>query len=128
MLRHVDIAELPESVQDLIEVVGLSAAEVIVRERGGIRLCIPMKAKANHWMAKLIGLDKMVKLVRVYQGEEIDIPRCAAAILAARENEIACSEKSNAELAREHGYTERGIRKLKRRVEGNYNARQDELF
>ena len=128
MLQHVDITELPESVQDLIAIVGLSAAEVIVRERGGVRLCIPVKATANHWLAKLIGLENLTKLVNVYKREEIDIPRCAAAIRVARENEIAYSTKSNAELALEHGYTERGIRKLKRRVEGGYNDRQDELF
>lgn len=117
---------LPDSIQEMIEVIGLQATLLIVEERGGIRLCVPTKVKSDNWLTKLIGTEAMIKLVDYYCGEEVDIPRCASAIKAAQDQKIFEKLKSGvsqAKLAREFGYTERGIRKLKKRLEeaGSYN-------
>ena len=112
---------LPASIQELIEVVGVSAALAIVEERGGITLCVPTQALPDHWLVELIGLAALTALVERYRGEEIEIARCAAAMRAIQEQQIvreAEAGASNATLARRYGYTERGIRKLRRRVEG----------
>ena len=122
------IEYLPQSVIDLVDVVGLPAALVIVQERGGIRLCVPVTATRDHWLAKAIGMEAFARLVEVYAREEIEIPRCVDAMRALRAQEIAASDKSAAELARQHGYTERGIRKLKKRVSGQINDDQMEMF
>ncbi len=124
---------LPTSIRELIKVVGLSAALVIVAERGGIRLCVPTQATADHWLSPLIGLPALTALVECYRGEEIDIARCVAALRAVQEQQIASEAAaglSNATLARRYGYTERGIRKLRRRVEGELTLadRQGQLF
>lgn len=111
---------LPDSIQEMINVIGLQATLLIVEERGGIRLCVPTKIKADNWLTQLIGTEAMIKLVDYYCGEEIDIPRCASAIKAAQDQKIFEKLKagvSQARLAREFGYTERGIRKLKKRLE-----------
>ncbi|WP_275100128.1 hypothetical protein [Sedimenticola hydrogenitrophicus] len=112
---------LPDSVQELIEVVGLAATLVIVEERGGIRLCVPARATPDHWLADRIGMPALTALVERYQNEEIEVARCVAALRAVQEQQIvreAEAGASNATLARRYGYTERGIRKLRRRVEG----------
>lgn len=122
---------LPPSVVELIDVVGLAAALAIVEERGGIKLYVPVKADPDHWLAALIGITALEAMVAYYQGDEIEVPRCAEALRAARELQIAteaAAGDSNATLARRHGYTERGIRKLRRRVEVQYDGRQDDLF
>lgn len=117
---QISIHYLPESIQELIEVVGWPATLVIVEARGGVRLCVPSQATADHWLAERIGMQALIALVERYRGEEIEVARCAAAIRAGQERQIlreASAGASNATLARQYGYTERGIRKLRRRVE-----------
>jgi len=127
-LYNADIAHLPPSVQDMVGVVGLTAALAIVEERGGIRLCVPAQVRADHWLMQKIGAEAFARLVQVYAGEEIEIPKCDAALRALREHEIVNSDESNARLARRYGYTERGIRKLKRRVRNAAPDEQQSLF
>ncbi|MDH5185404.1 MAG: hypothetical protein OEX12_16110 [Gammaproteobacteria bacterium] len=130
-LESIQIDHLPASVQELIDVVGMAAALVIVEERGGIRLCVPSTVNADHWLVPLIGMEALRALVNYYSREEIEIPLCAEALRAAREQQIhalAAAGTSNAELARQYGYTERGIRKLRRRVEGIRDDGQGDLF
>jgi len=126
--HNIDIAHLPSSIQDMVAVIGLAAALVIVEERGGIRLCVPAQVRTDHWLMQKIGAEAFVRLVQVYAGEEIEIPKCDAALRALREHEIVSSDESNARLARRYGYTERGIRKLKRRVRNAAPDDQQSLF
>lgn len=124
---------LPASVRELVEVIGLAAALAIVEARGGVRLSVPTKATAEHWLAELIGLEALEALVAVYAREEIEVPRCAAALRTLQERRIVAEFErgaSNAELARKYQYTERGIRKLRRRVEGEIQGEtaQGSLF
>lgn len=119
---------LPASVTELVDVVGMDAALAIVDARGGIAFYVPMTAQPGHWLATLIGMIALEKLAAYYQGDEIEVPRCAAALRAVREQQIAAEHAagdSNATLARRYGYTERGIRKLRRRVE--VEQERDEL-
>ncbi len=122
---------LPASVRELVETVGLAAALRIVEARGGVRLCVPRQAKPDHWLARLIGVEALKTLVAMYGGEAIEIPRCAGAMLAAWERQVVeqhARGASNAELARRYGYTERGLRKLRRRVAAQPDAPQLDLF
>lgn len=134
MMYHPDgIPEhyLPASVRDLVDVVGMPAALAIVEARGGIRLCVPKRVTPDHWLVDLIGVDALQALISVYSGEEIEVPRCYAALRAIRDQQIVAEAEagaSNAELARKHNYTERGIRKLRRRVEKEIESPQNDLF
>jgi len=127
-LQSINQDYLPPSVQDLVDVIGLNAALIIVEKRGGIRLCVPTKTSNDHWLLKDIGLESFTKLVAVYAGDEIVVPRCVIAMRILREKEIANSTESIAELARRYGYTERGIYKLKRRILDEKSDDQQELF
>ena len=119
---------LPASIVDLVAVIGLTAALAIVEERGGIRLCVPTRVRPEHWLMEKIGAESFARLVEIYAGEEIEVPLCVAAMRALREQEIVNSHESNATLARRYGYTERGIRKLRRRVSTAVPDEQQELF
>jgi hypothetical protein len=130
-LEGIDLDLLPGRVADLVEVIGLKAALVIVELRGGIRLTVPKKAAPDHWLVKHIGLEALERLSKVYGGETIEIDRCAAAMRAMLEARIAHEHDcgaSNSELARRYGYTERGIRKLRRRVQGREPSLNYDLF
>lgn len=126
---------LPQSIQELIDIVGIKAALIIVEERGGIRLPVPVEVNQGHWLYTAIGKEAFTALVEYYAGEEIEIPRCSTAMRAIKDHHIAAAANqgaSNAELAREFGYTERGIRKLRRRVEKHqkqaFDKNQHQLF
>jgi len=122
---------LPSRIADLVEVIGLKAALKIVELRGGIRLCVPKKATPDHWLAEHIGIEALTQLCKIYGGEIIEIDRCAAALRAVFEASIVREHDagaSNSELARRHGYTERGIRKLRRRVESRAPSLNYDLF
>lgn len=131
-VQNASLHHLPESVQEMADVIGLHETLLIVQERGGIRLCVPTKAKQNHWLSDLIGIEAMKKLVEYYCGEEIEIPRCAAAIKAAQEEEmykLLESGMSQPQVAKMFGYTERTIRRLKVRIEERQQlASQESLF
>jgi len=123
---------LPDSVQDLVDLIGLTAALAIVEKRGGIRLCVPTRVTRDHWLATAIGLEAFGVLVNVYSGEEIDVPRCVEALRAVRElaifNDSMNYGLSQAQLARKYHYTERGIRKLLQRVGATVEPDQIDLF
>lgn len=126
--EHIDTSLLPESIRDMTDIIGISAALRIVEERGGIRLYVPKALSDSHWLADLIGTEALAALIEIYAGEEIEIPRCAAALKAMKDQEIANAKGSVAEIARRYGYTERGIRKIRRRVEVQGGANQLRLF
>jgi hypothetical protein len=129
--EDIDLDLLPGRVADLVEVIGLKAALVIVELRGGIRLTVPKKATPDHWLVEHIGQEALTALSKVYGGETIEIDRCAAAIRAVFETRIVRehdSGASNSELALRYGYTERGIRKLRRRVQGRAPSLNVDLF
>jgi Mor family transcriptional regulator len=122
---------LPKSVAELVRVVGLAAALAIVEERGGTRLYVPTEATPEHWLAALIGMEAFAALVDYAAGDELDIARCVAALRAAQELQIALDAEagmSQSQLALKHRYTERGIRKVLRRVAVRVDARQQALF
>ena len=129
-IGEVPLEYLPQSVRELARVCGLDAALAIVERRGGIRLCVPVAASQEHWLARLIGYDALERLVRHYGGEEIDIPRCHRAARYIREQQILRDAEtlSQAELARKYGYTERGIGKLLARHAARQQSRQQSLF
>ena len=120
----------PQSVRELVDVIGLEPTLKLVNERGGTRIFIPVKTDSKHWLNDCIGAEAFTKLVAVYQGMELELPKCQAALLALREEQIAQEFENgatNAELALKYGYTERGIRKLRNRLEQRvfFNAQQD---
>lgn len=128
----VRLEDLPDTVRDLVDVIGIKAAMCIVEKRGGIRLYVPKAAKDDHSLSMLIGLDNLEELVKIYGGEEIEIPRCEKALRAVQQRQIISELQtgSSAEVALKHGYTERGLRLMKRRAEarGELKTNQMDLF
>jgi DNA-binding CsgD family transcriptional regulator len=129
------LALLPKRVAELVKVVGVTAALKLVELRGGRRLEVPKHVKPGHWLVAHIGLEALSKLVAYYGEERIEIDRCAYVIRAlkeqAKEKAIVteyANGASNAQLAEKYHYTERGIRKLRKRLERQQPSPNLDLF
>lgn len=130
-LDEATMALLPKRVAELVEVVGLAAALKIVELRGGGRLEVPKRVKVEHWLVEHIGLEALTKLVDYYNGERIEIDRCADLVRSIQERIIVAAHDagaSNWQLAQQYNYTERGIRKLRKRVENARPSANLDLF
>lgn len=121
---------LPQVLQDFVRLIGLAATMILVEHFGGRRLYIPVNPHAEHHLAKLIGLDNLAKLSRVYGLEDhFDIPKAERALRHLRDQKIRAEygPKSASRLAAEHGLTERQIWNIVGRTAA-VNEAQEQLF
>ncbi len=84
---------LPASVQELVDLIGLAAAMKLVRSLGGTTFPVPKRQTRlgelrYSMLADVVGVDAADALTQRYGGDELYIPRCAAALQAARDAEI----------------------------------------
>lgn len=107
----ITVEELPASLRELVEVIGLPAALALVEHWGGIRLWVPVELRDDHPLIARLGRDAAERLVQHYAGETISVPRCAAALRRMRDRRIRerYQHETAASLAREYGCTERWI-------------------
>jgi hypothetical protein len=129
--ENIDPDLLPSRVADLVRVVGLPVALKIVEKWGGTRIWIPKKAAESHWLCEAVGMDAFTKLCAAYGYSWLEIDRCRAAIRATVETRIVREHDQGAsshELALRYGYTQRGIRKLRRRVQSCMPSPNFDLF
>ena len=114
----IDSDLLPRLLQDFERLIGLPATLDLVRAYGGLRIYIPTpeRVSPDHQLAKVIGVDHLMALAKVYGGEDhFALPKAERAILAVRNARIAHDyghNKTVRELAREHGLHERQIERI----------------
>lgn len=108
--------QLPETLQELAEVIGLEETLLVVRHFGGIRIYIPRDA-AGHSLADVLGADALAALTRVYGGDRIEVPKGAKlvrdAVIRQRHYGTDGTDGENAmQLARAFFLTERQVRRI----------------
>ena len=114
----IDLELLPQLLQDFERLIGLPATLDLVRVYGGLRIYIPTpeRVQPDHQLAKVIGVDALMALAKVYGGEDhFALPKAERAILALRNARIAHAyghNKTVRELAAEHRLTERQIERI----------------
>ncbi|OLN30427.1 hypothetical protein DVDV_0627 [Desulfovibrio sp. DV] len=84
---------LPASVAELVELIGLDTAMKLVRTLGGTTFPVPKRQTRLgelrfNMLADVVGLDAADALVKHFGGGELYVPRCAAALQAVRDAEI----------------------------------------
>ncbi len=82
------ITDLPESLRDMVEILGLTTTMHIVKAHGGTRLFVPKKANAQHHLANLLGIEQARQLSDHFGGESLSIPRMAHALRHQRNRDI----------------------------------------
>lgn len=104
--------ELPDSLAEIADVVGLEGALKLVEQCGGTRIFIPRKVGVQHQLANLLGFEQARRMSQHFGGETISIVRAAAALRKRRNLEII-SRYDGGEgvrvLARAYQLTERHI-------------------
>lgn len=83
---------LPDSMLDIVEAIGWNAALTLVDQIGGIEFRFPdgiLASKRKNWLIELIGEQPAAKLMRIYGGTRLYIPRCRAALLELRNHHFS---------------------------------------
>jgi Mor family transcriptional regulator len=109
--------ELPPSVRELAEAIGLVAALKLVEKFGGITFYIPSEVDEEHDLAKLIGVEPARKLIKRFGSGHFQMPKCALLQLPERQrrerNKQIRAEHaagvSASKLARKYGLTIRQV-------------------
>ena len=113
----------PESMQPIIEAIGLSAAISIVSVYAGGRIFIPKpeNLREGHPIERLLGMPQALRLARRINGN-VEIPRCQMRLLELRDEEIcrrleARNELGNPiesafDLANAYGLSHRAVRAI----------------
>jgi hypothetical protein len=111
-IDFVELTDLPNSMQELAEKIGLEAVLKLVEVRGGRRVTVPKVASNESWLFRLVGENSCVQLCQIYGGENIEIPICNVAKQRANVAEFIHEGGSTTEAAKTFDMTLRGIRKM----------------
>lgn len=122
---------LPPSVREMVELIGLAPTLRLVEAYGGNVLRIPtggrdtgatgMRAR----LVELLGEEATDRLIASYGGERITVARCAAALRDRRDRRMIEDYGRGvavSRLAREHCLTERQVRNILKRTPGEVLA------
>ncbi|MEO5376239.1 MAG: hypothetical protein H7832_00410 [Magnetococcus sp. DMHC-6] len=104
--------DLPDSLQEIKEIIGMEGALTLVQRCGGTRLFVPKKINAQHKLVELLGFERARRLCLHFGGETLLIVRAAKAKRLARNREIIRlydDGGSVRNLAKEFNLTERAI-------------------
>jgi hypothetical protein len=110
---------LPKRMAELVQVVGIEAAMVLVKQFGGTHLNIPKNAKPHHALVAYIGFEAFKSLCHRYGSTKLEIDLCVGIINKQKEQVIlkgVALGRTNAQLARQFNTTERQIRRVKERA------------
>lgn len=124
---HLDY--LPPSLRELVDVIGLTAAQKLVSEFGGLRLTVPVKMPEDHPLAQLLGWDAARTLSHHYAHERLDVPKALSAIQAVRNLQMRkdhAAGVSARQLALREGLTERRVWEIL--AEQPVDDRQSDMF
>ena len=116
---------LPRSVRDIVDLVGITPALALVRAYSGNVLKVPTGAREDGVvrtrLVGIMGLEAADKFIATYGGERLSIARCVEAARDERDQRIIAAYdagKSVPALAGENLLTERQIRTILKRVPG----------
>ncbi|OOF50285.1 mor transcription activator family protein [Rodentibacter genomosp. 1] len=85
VMKLEDVAELlPESVQQMVDLVGFPTVEKIITHFGGATFRFTDGVHYFPKLKELIGLENAMKLREVFRGEWLYIPRCQTALRVLR--------------------------------------------
>ena len=120
-----ELENLPGTVREIVELVGLQATMALVSKYKGIYLKVPTGRKEDGTtraaLISLMGEEAADKFIGAYGGERVSIPMCDQALRDARDARMIADYDagvSAAKLAQREGMTERNVRNILKRVPG----------
>lgn len=104
--------DLPESLREVLELVGLAGVMLLVERFGGVRIFIPKQVGREHVLVWTLGWEMARLLCRHFGGETINVPRASRAMQSLRNRHLVARHRQGAtvrELAQSSGLTERRV-------------------
>jgi hypothetical protein len=113
-LPELSLAALPESLRELVRVVGMTDALRLVSRHGGARVSVPPRKKATdaHPLCLAMGAEPFAKLVEEYGGEELALPKIDGYLRELRHEQVRqcrALKMTVDETAEATGYTRRHV-------------------
>lgn len=112
--RRIETTLLPQSLQDIADVIGIAATLKLVERYGGRRLCVPRRLDPGHELISVLGQRAATALVSTYALERISVPSAGRTLVAERDKEIRARKgrQTVSGLAEEFGLTERQVYRI----------------
>ncbi len=124
----IDTDLLPESLQELSEVIGLDEALKLAATYPGLPLYVPSTAKPEHAIAQIIGPGAFTCLVNHYGGDYIKLTKIDAAARQIKHHLLKDLKRegiSNRDIALQLNYSQRHVERLTSELK---NENQIDLF
>lgn len=123
MLEDIVADDLPETLQDMLAMIGLPATLKLVEAFPGVRIFVPATMHRDHSLAELLGFEAACKLAEYFQGSEYAVPRAADAIRKSRDRKIRrlYGPMTAGQLALKYGMTERQVYRIVAEPDFNEN-------
>jgi hypothetical protein len=130
-LRH-----LPHVLDEIARIAGEDAARAVAGAVGGVQVYIPPAPDADHWLSKLVGIEDARRIADHFTagfgGIRIEIPNHDTGFMARAQAKcdamLLSGKHSERDIARALGYTIRGVRKRRARLNRLRDTRQGDLF
>lgn len=128
-LKDAPLSALPESLRELVDLIGLPAALKLVERWGGITaVYVPKDMAPGHELARVLGMEAARKLSEVYGGDCLrNIPRCVGGLRAVRDRQVVRLRSEGLaprDIAPLVGLTERWVWEILNRAGEAERARQ----
>jgi len=111
----INIDELPESLRDLVEIIGLSPTLKLASQFPGVPLYIPNYPKNNHPIATVLSQELFEKLVYYYAGDTLKLAKIDTVNRQIKHKRLRLLKeqgKTNREIAIELNYSQRHVERL----------------
>ncbi len=103
---------IPDSLREIVEVIGQPGAIKLIEKCGGTRMFIPKRLGAQHKLANLLGFEQAKRLSHHFGGETISIARGSSLLRRQRNLQIIRAYDNGtpaSQLALRYQLTERQI-------------------
>jgi len=126
--------DLPGDLAEVADFIGVDSALKLADRLGGVTVYLKKWSDDPHnWSTEIkrfadaIGITNTETIVRLFDGNYIDIPKCDALFMRHRNELIRqqAAAKTSADLAREYGLSQRHIKRIKH---ASKDDRQKDLF
>ena len=119
------IEDLPASLVDVAETLGLRVAVAMIEHFGGLEVRIPVYPGPEHPIIKALGDEDGYALCDLLRGQVVYIPNNRVASLRSQVGRLTARGNSIPEIARMLGLSQRHVRRL---VNERPDPRQKSLF
>lgn len=116
---------LPDSLNQLSDIMGLNAALSLVRTMPGVRVYVPANMTESNAIAQIVGMEAAQKLSKHFAGDRIQLPSIKLQLQDIQLYQLKADGFSNKDCALKMGVTERTIeRRLAHHREGGFSSQE----